>query len=141
MARMLGDQPNEIRFKDQLGGGDIALFYSTPTPDMRAKYANEMIRREGGKIVRRVGEVRQRYGARILTGIRDGDFTSAAGPVSSDPKSGAYRKDWKELVSQYASDLVELLAAHVFEGSAALKETEPDEDADESPDEDDAEKK
>ena len=45
-------------------------------------------------------------------------------PFSSDPSSPNYDPEWKSLVQKYASDLIETLAAHVFEGARAFSSQE-----------------
>lgn len=77
-----------------------------------------MLTRRGNKIESRMGETRLQYGAKILLGFKDGAFDKAPGePLSSDPKSSHYDPSWKAIVKQYAADVIEMLAVHVFESS------------------------
>jgi hypothetical protein len=68
----------------------------------------------------------------ILTGIREGDFIIKKDgkdvPLASNPKSRNYNKKWKEIVMKYASDIIEVLAAFVFEGSAEAEDEDVDVD-------------
>jgi hypothetical protein len=121
MARVLGAKSNTIRMKDNLGGGEIELYYRMPTTVERAAYANESIVRKRGQVDFAVGETRQKFGADILIGIREGDFVSPGGnPIASDPESGNYQANWKDQVCESASDIVELLAIYVFESPSAV---------------------
>jgi hypothetical protein len=140
MARRLGDEPNELRVRDNLSGSEIVLYYRMPTTEENIRYTNALVRREGNKLVSRQGETRQKYGAAILVGIRDGDFERKIGekyvPISSTHGSEGYDPEWKAHVKKHASDLVELLAVHVFERPAEALEgekAENEEDQGESP--------
>jgi hypothetical protein len=124
MPRRLTDELNELRIRDNISGSEILLFYRMPATAERAAYANESFRRKGNKIETRVVETRQKYGKLILAGIREGDFECKLGdrsqPIASTPGSPNYAADWKELVAAHAGDLLELLAAQVFDGSASI---------------------
>ena len=123
---------NKITITDPIGGGSVEFSYRTPTTEERQRYNSALFSAKGRKVKVTVAEARQKYGLIILTGIREGDFLHAdqadhadqtgevnapAVPVSSDQSSPNYRADWKSLVASYASDLVETMAAHVFEGA------------------------
>lgn len=123
MPRRLTDELNVLRIQDNISGSEIVFFYNMPTTAERAAYANESFRRKGNKVETRIIETRQKYGKQILQGIREGDFEILEGdkaiPVSSDMKSPNYRPSWKDDVAAFAGDLLELLAAQVFDGSAS----------------------
>jgi hypothetical protein len=126
MPRRLTDELNELRIQDNISGSGIFFYYRMPTTAERAAYANESFRRRGNKIETRIVATRQKYGKLILQGVREGDFTvpgAAAGqdiPLVSDPASPNYDRQWKETVAAHAGDLLELLAAHVFDGSCSV---------------------
>ena len=125
MARILGAGKNTLRINDNIGGGEIELYYRNPTTAERVAYSNESVSRSGRKVKMSVGDTRAKYGPKILTGIREGDFVDAEGrPIASDEESPNYRPDWKDLISEHAGDLVQLLAASVFEAAAELAEDE-----------------
>ncbi|MCK5099337.1 MAG: hypothetical protein KAR45_14605, partial [Desulfobacteraceae bacterium] len=63
-----------------------------------------------------------RHGKKILKGFREGDFERQDEKgkwivISSDPKSKNHDPDWRKHVQAQASDLIELLAVHVFDAS------------------------
>lgn len=130
---------NALIIRDNMGGGDITLFYRNPTTAEWAGFTNASVQRRGKHVSLTIGERRQDYGKKILTGFRDGDFLDERGQaISADPESPYYREDWKDLVCRHAADLVQLLAAHVFEGSAEIEAG--DEDAADGENAEDAEK-
>lgn len=123
MARRLSDEINELRIEDNISGSTIVLYYRMPTTRESIGYTNGLTRRKKNKLVMNMGETRQKYGARILKGFRDGDFERMDGeylPMASDPKSVNYCPEWKEHVMQHASDIIEALAIHVFESSVEM---------------------
>ena len=142
MPRLLNDKPCEVTFHDRLSTGKdgnpskVTLFYHLPTTEDRIGYANAQIIRQGNTIKNNMGEARLKYGLKILTGFRDGDFEADDGrPMSSAPASPHYDPAWKTKVRQYASDIVSLLAVHVFDASVTTSEPDAPADADpEAPD-------
>ena len=124
MARRLSDEINELRIEDNISGSTIVLYYRMPTTQESIGYTNELTQRKRNKLVMRFGETRQKYGALILKGFRDGDFERMEGgkyvPMAADPKSENYFPEWKEHVMQHASDIIEALAIHVFESSVEM---------------------
>lgn len=125
MPRRLSDEVNELKIQDNISGSEIVFSYRMPTTAERAAYTNESFRRKGNKIESRVVEARQKFGHKILAGIREGDFEvkredGTYAPLSSDPKSPNFRQDWKGIVAEHAGELLELLAAQVFDGSASI---------------------
>ncbi|MDH5524441.1 MAG: hypothetical protein OEY01_10685 [Desulfobulbaceae bacterium] len=123
MARTLGGSArNELRINDNLSGSELVVYYRMPTATERLHYSNKSVVREGGKVVFNHGPVRQEYGMKIFVGFKDGDFADADGnPMSSDPQSPHYNKNWRDLIEKYAADIVEVLALFVFESSVAVK--------------------
>lgn len=124
MPRRLSDSPNMLRVYDNLSDSEIVLFYRLPTTQERVAYSNACIFRKGNKIINKTPEARQKYGLAILTGIREGDFEVERNgkwvPLSSDPKSDYFDPDWKAYLQKHAPDLIELLAAQVFDASARI---------------------
>jgi len=133
MARRLGAQNNKFELQDNLSDSTIVLFYRMPTTEEIAAYSNGMVQRKGNKLKRQVGEMRQKYGALILTGVGPQSFEKKAGdkwlPVISDPAAKDFDKDWKSHVAAQAPDIIEALAIHVFETSVQLAEPDDEEDA------------
>jgi hypothetical protein len=137
MARILGTDRNTLRLYDNISGSNIELYYRNPTTDERAAYSNQTISRKRNKVKMAFGETRQKFGAKILVGFREGDFISPGGnPISSDNDSPNYQANWKDQICEHAADLIQLLAATVFEGSAEVEDPEgddEDDDLDEGP--------
>lgn len=126
MGRFIGNQVNELRLHDAISNSDILLKYRMPTTAEREGYANESVRRIRNKVKYSIVAAREKYGAKILMGFRDGDFeidqNGAVVPIASDPASPNYRDNWKELVVEHASDLVQTLAYHVFDSPSEVVE-------------------
>ena len=127
MARIMDDGLNTLKMWDNISGSELEVYYRPPTTEERAAFSNESIQRTRNKLLFRTAQARQKFGLKILSGIREGDFIVKKGgkdvPIASDAKSANYEANWKELMMKYAADIVELLAAHVFEASAeALNE-------------------
>jgi hypothetical protein len=125
MARRLGDfTDNVLVLKDTLSNSEIEFKYRLPTTEERVRFSNASIKRENGRVEYHQTKARVDSGMEILTGIREGDFEVPKGngfvPLSSDPESKYFDKDWKKHVLAYASDLVELLGMRVFETSALV---------------------
>lgn len=118
MPRELSNRPCSVVFADKISGGTIKFFYTRPGTAQRVAYQGALASPDA-----QLSEVRIEHALGILTGIRDGDFTAPAShdpdapslPISSDPDSPDYRADWRTLVKEHASDLLEILAIHVFE--------------------------
>jgi len=128
--RILSDEPCKITFSDNISGGSITVEYRPPTMEERIKYANSLVTRHGRKVEYTQGETRMKFGAKILTGITDGEFAKPGNkPVSSKSGSPDYAADWKALVEKYAPDVISMLAMHVFEN--ALSKSEPEDDDEE----------
>jgi hypothetical protein len=121
---------NSVEFYDNLSASRIQLFYRTPTTSERGKYSNESVQRIRNKTVFRLVETRQKFGMAILTGFRDGDFEiekeGQPVPIASEPNSENYYPDWREVIEKHASDLVQMLAAHVFESPAEVMDGDPE---------------
>jgi phosphate-selective porin len=139
MARRVTTANNTLILDDYIGGGEVHLYYRMPTPAERAAFLNAVVRRKGRKVETRTGQARQEYGLLILTGFREGDFLDESGaPFSAVAEAETYRADWQALVMKAGADLVELLGAFVFEGSASVR-TPDDENGDDGDSAEDAE--
>lgn len=145
---------NEMIIQDALSGCSLVLYYRQPTTAERIAFQRDSWKRKGKKLHNHTPEARAQYGAVVLTGVREGDFScgkdAAGNPIliASDPGSLNYRSDWKELVIATAGDLLLLLGMQVFEGSfqellkaaqiqtGAAEEDEAADDGDADPDAD-----
>lgn len=123
MARRLGAQCS-LKLEDNISGSTVTLFYALPTNTQRLGYQNASVERKGGRIINHTIEARQKYGLEILSGVKagglevqeDGEWV----PLITEKGQDGYREDWKDIVLEQASDLVELLAAQVFDVSARI---------------------
>lgn len=131
MPRILSDDINILIVQDNISGSELGLLYRMPTPQERIAYSNSTIQRRGRNVEMRIGEARQKFGIKILVGIREGDFVKKEGkkhvPLSSDPESKHYDPDWKKHMQAHAADLIEILCARVFDVSAEVLEGEESE--------------
>lgn len=122
MARIVGQNQNIAKFSDHLSGGDIELYYRHPTTEERVAYSNQSIRREGDRLVSHKTEARLQFGRAILTGIRPGDFQNLKGEdIASTPGDPGFCENWPDLVMEAGADLVEMLAAQVFDVPCSVK--------------------
>ncbi len=132
MPRDFSEESNKLTLYDNISGSKIVLYYRHPTTKETSAFLNEAVRRRRNKIEMRQAQARLKFGAKILTGFREGDFLQKKGgekqPLSSDPESSNYTPDWKDQVVKHAADLVMLLGGYVFEGSAEVEENESDSD-------------
>ncbi len=120
MARRESNKKNLLLMQDNLSNSTLGLYYRTPTTKERQAYINRRSVREGKKFRDNSAANRVEFGARILTGLREGDFERAVGvdefkPFSSDEKSTAYFPDWREWMQDNCSDVLTMLSIRVFE--------------------------
>lgn len=136
MARYLSDLDNELCIDDNISGTTVRLFHRMPTPGERIRYTNECYPKDNkGRTRIALSESRQKFGMKILTGIGNGDFLDGDGkPMSSDKSDENYNQAWRDLVAKYAIDLVELMAAQVFDASASIAAVEPEQGVVDNPD-------
>ena len=142
--RVVSDEPNELKVRCNLSGTDLTLLYDDPDATMRAKYSSGMTKRKGRKMENNLGPNRQKWGKEIFRGFGEGEFGEKQPgqkkpvPVSSNPESEYYKKDWKPWFCKHHSDLIELLAIHVFDRPA---EVDPMDDMTAEDDHDDDDEK
>ena len=127
MPILLSEETNELQLVDHISGSEVVFTYRMPTTEEREGYQNMSIQRKRNALTFNTIKARQKYGASILTGIRDGDFQKRVAngdvlPISSDPNSADYDPDWKKSVERYAGHLVQLLAGHVFDAPATVED-------------------
>lgn len=144
--------PYSVIFHCNLSGTEVLFKYRMPTTDERNKYNNTAVQRMGkrGGIVIKTAEAQERYGYKILSGIREGDFlipldnhegyhnnrvteeenTEYPGylTISSDKGSKYYVSDWKKQVHEIAPHLIIHLGRHVFDSPSDDTEQDDMED-------------
>ena len=130
MPRLLSNEPCEIIFEDRISGDDITLYHRMPSTKEVINYSNDLVKRKGQKLLSKAGDTRQKYGAKILVGFKEGCFETEKGPLSCDQGSENYDENWKEHVIKYAPDIIEALAMHVFERSVTAKSSDDEEGED-----------
>lgn len=114
---------NEMIIQDAVSNSTLVLYYRHPTTAERIAFQRASWLREGTKVTNRSPEARAEYGALVLTGIREGDFTNGRDDegrlrfIASDPESLDYDPDWKQKIVATAGDLLMLLGMQVFEGA------------------------
>ncbi|MCL4503093.1 MAG: hypothetical protein M1438_14770 [Deltaproteobacteria bacterium] len=115
MARILGEEPQELQVQDPVSGSVITLYYRRPTSEERLAYQLSAYRFEGGERRFCLGETRLKFGLEILTGFSEGDFQimEEGRTVPLDPSR---HPDWRERLAEHAPDLVAYLAQQIFEG-------------------------
>jgi hypothetical protein len=117
---------NKATFIDGPSGGDVSMYYRTPTNKERIAYSGETLTRKAGKIASQATAAGLKWGAKIMTGIEDGDFLNGGKPISSNEGSEGYDPEWKRLVLLTAGDLVQALAQLAFSGIGVKYEDEDD---------------
>lgn len=122
---------NKATFMDGVSQGEVSLYYSTPTNAQRIAFKSACLGQKGGQVKDTSTAAQLSFGAKILTGIEDGDFTIGGKPISSDPDSENYEPAWKKLVLTTAGDLVQSLALVAF-SSIVLKYDDKDESDEEN---------
>jgi len=115
MARELKNKTASVKFVDSIAGGECKFFYRIPTASEIQEYDSMRIRREKNQSFDNTSTARIQMAMKILTGIRDGDFTADDKPISSNPKSSDYLDTWRDEVLSAAPDLLLLLGAFVFD--------------------------
>ena len=126
MARREATERNVLDIHDNLSGTDIRFFFRNPTTAEMEAYNNMAVQRKRKKVKFQHAQARLKYGLRVLTGIREGDFERKSGnawvPLSSDQGSPNYYPEWKQWLMDNAADLVMLLGMHVFDASGEIEE-------------------
>lgn len=119
MARIIGAERNEMAFHDHLSGTTVALYYRNPTTSERQGYMNDAVKREKNTVTLHRAEALAKWGAKILMGVRDGDFLRVVEgqpvPLSSDPASPDFYPEWRAEIEAGCIDLISALAGQVFD--------------------------
>ncbi|GBC62486.1 hypothetical protein DENIS_3458 [Desulfonema ishimotonii] len=141
MAIRLGEETKQMEVVDNLSGDSAVFTHCIPKTSDITAYQNMAYQRKGKKIVNQQALAREKYGLKILKGIRTGDFVIPASvhpgvaegkcapadgdtyvPISSDPASEYYVEDWKKWVLKGGAHLIQYLAGQVFDLPAEGKE-------------------
>ncbi len=145
MPRLLGNKDNTINLQDNISGSELEIYYRNPTTRERQGYQNAAYPRKRNKIKNCQIEARLNYGLRIITGFRVGDFViemdGEEKVISSRVGDVGYCEDWKDLLERYASDVVMIVAAQVFDAPTTVVDSDEEEMDDEGEDADEVVKK
>jgi hypothetical protein len=119
MRDLTRSDKNSLIIDDSRSGTEIQLFYRNPLTEEEVAYQAALYRKHGKKVRLNSYEARLKYGLKILTGFREGDFGQDGAPISADPASPYYRENWKDLLRDEAPDIVTTFAFAIFEGARA----------------------
>lgn len=109
---------NVLEVQDGISGDVHELYYRAPTNTEQASYQTKLFSLKGGKKMKvQIHQTRAAFGKKILTGFKKGTFGIDGKAFSSDPADPDYRGDWKELLSEHASAVLNALCFQVFEGT------------------------
>jgi hypothetical protein len=134
MRELKAATQHSIRITDSITGETAELFYRMPTASERVGFERAAHQWKKNRFMDKSGEARLEYGMKVLTGFKDGAFAVDGKPISSDPSTPDYYPDWKTLVQESASDLVNAMAMAVFQGARVEEaEDEGEEDDGTSP--------
>lgn len=116
MPRECYAEKNVLEVQDKISGDILTLYYNMPTNTDRVSYGNALFVRKGKKVVmvKDPFSIQAKYGLRILSGIKKGDFTNHGKVYASEPSDPDYDPDWKKHVEAGASDVMAYLARHAF---------------------------
>jgi hypothetical protein len=128
MARLLSTDLCSVVIDDRISGTKMKLFYRLPSTKERVEYMTRKFASlkkadPGVKEQETINAVRLAFGLDILAGFQKGAF-AVPGPdgdvlLSSKEGEEGYDPGWKGIVEDFAADIVEELAFHVFENSIA----------------------
>ncbi len=118
MSRDLAkSERNALTIQDARSGTPVKFFYKTPTAKQEVAYHNSLYQFKGNQLRFNATETRINFALEIITGFADDAFTDNGKPISSEKGKPGYREDWKEMLKDTASDLLNLFSLTIFEGS------------------------
>lgn len=111
---------NVLTLMDKLSGGELEFYHRLPTNDERVAYDNAMTKRKGAKVVvsRDYQITQAKYGARLLTGFKKGDFAVDGKAISSDQADPDFYPQWKNLLFRKRPDLLAHVARTIMSSVA-----------------------
>jgi len=118
---------NENEFTVKIPGTNqtLTVFYRTPNSAERIEFRstsfNLIGKNQNEDTIKKQLEFQLDYGMKFITGILENDFSYDGVPISSNEKSEFYRADWKELLKNSASFVIEKFVDVVF-GYAVVEE-------------------
>jgi hypothetical protein len=111
---------NELCLNDNLSNSELVVYYRMPTTSERQEYLNRRQIRKGKVFVDNTIVNKADFGARIITGVREGDFERLGDngqylPISSDQQSEYYYPEWREWMAEHCNDILMVIAYRAFE--------------------------
>jgi len=119
--RNLNAPYNIAYVRDGVSGDLHELHYRLPTNAERVSYQAGLWVRKGKQLINQALETRLRMGSQLLVGFVKGSIGMDGKPFASDPNDPDYREDWRELLLQYAPDVVAVVALAAFEGTGVAE--------------------
>jgi len=120
-VRNLNAPYNIAYVRDGVSGDLHELHYRLPTNADRVSYQAGLWVRKGKQFINQALETRLRLGSQLLVGFVKGTIGLDGKPFSSNPTDPDYREDWRELLLQYAPDVVAVVALAAFEGTGVAE--------------------
>lgn len=123
----LDNDKTVIEIVDQrLGPQPLEIEVRKPTSRELFMYSANKVARKGKRVELRAHEVRQEYGLAVIQGFAEHPELRASGePISCDPDSPGYRKDWLELLAREPA-WIDIVAQTMFESAREKIEIDPD---------------
>lgn len=116
---ILGSKPQQITIKDG-ANKQVTFLYRRPNASEVAEYVATLS--QEGHSPQRVIELRIDYALKLITGFTPGSFEDESGKqISSDPSDEGYLENWKELLREYASDLILMVAYNVIDSARVVQ--------------------
>lgn len=140
----------EMPVTDELTGEKITFLVERPSAKLRNQYNNKAFQRRGSKTKFFTSLARVEFGLKVLKGIKDDemsipaeehdnlenlrdDIINAPGgvpylPISSNPTSKFFTKNWRQMVEKYADHLIEGIATKLFDNPVTVDDLETETD-------------
>lgn len=76
-----------------------------------------------------LSKARQKWGMVILEGVKEGSFLvkgedGGLKPLISEPGNPGFTEGWEDLLLKQAPDVIEAMAAHIFDGHTVVVQQE-----------------
>ncbi len=115
------DVINEVTILDAVSQTEITVLYKTPTAQEQQAWSADLFVRENEEVKDNEVNACLKFGAEIMVGISDGSLgipksNGKVKPISSDPDSKDFDKDWKKYLLEFAPGFVATFGSYVFRG-------------------------
>ena len=109
--RELGEGKRQATFRVYLHGEELEFYGELPSTEERVQYRRELARcfnRRGEPDLEKISRLQIKWAKRKLTGFREGDL------MDGDRALSPQDENWKDLVEQYAPEVLEAIAGQMF---------------------------